>query len=237
MIRDYYMTLGVASDASADEIKAAFRRRALDFHPDTSRLESGPFLEIQEAYGVLADPEQRQRYDQQSRPQPPAPRPPWRSPRESLRTPRLKAEPLRPVEPASGFRKVSLTDSFASYRPSFDELFDRWWSNFRSVTRPKAEMLKNLTVEVLASPEEALFGGTVRVGIPAQAVCRACGGHGAVGLYECWRCEGHGALTAEYPVDIEYPPLLPSGYTVKIPLARFGIENFYLTVLFRVTSG
>lgn len=98
-------------------------------------------------------------------------------------------------------------------------------------------MLESLTVQVLVSPEEALFGGTVRVGIPAQAVCRACGGHGAVGLFECWRCEGHGALTTEYPVDIEYSPLISCDYAVRLPLARFGIENFYLTVLFRVTSG
>jgi molecular chaperone DnaJ len=74
--KNYYVILGVTSNASVDEIKAAYRRRALELHPDKSGLESGPFLEVQEAYGVLADPDRRSRYDQQSRPQPPAPRPP-----------------------------------------------------------------------------------------------------------------------------------------------------------------
>jgi hypothetical protein len=55
-----------------------------------------------------------------------------------------------------------------------------------------------------------------------------------VGGYECWRCEGHGALTTEQPVEVAYPPGIPDGYAMRIPLDRFGIENFYLTVLFRV---
>ena len=90
MRKDYYLILGVPSDASLNEIKTAFRRRALDLHPDTSGLESGPFLEAQEAYGVLADPERRRCYDQQSHPWSLAPHPPWRSSPEPLRRPRSK---------------------------------------------------------------------------------------------------------------------------------------------------
>ena len=53
MSANHYVILGVPFDASGDDIKAAFRRRALELHPDTSGMESGPFLELQEAYGVL----------------------------------------------------------------------------------------------------------------------------------------------------------------------------------------
>jgi DnaJ-class molecular chaperone len=225
MKKDYYLILGVASGADLDEIKAAFRRRALELHPDTSGLESGPFLEVQEAYGVLTDPKRRRRYDQQSR-----------GPSAALRRPGPEAEPLRPVEAAGSFRAVSLAESFQSYRPSFDELFDRWWSNFQSVSRPKAETLESLTVEVVVRPLEARFGGRVQVQIPAQATCPACRGHGAIGPYQCWRCEGHGALTTEFPVAVEYPPGIRDGYAARIPLTRYGIENFFLTVLIRVSS-
>jgi len=236
MMKNYYLLLGVTSDASDEEIKTAFRRRALELHPDRSGLESDPFLEIKEAYGVLADPKRRRHYDEERLAQPLIPRSGWRPSPEPLRPPRRRVEPLRPRETTGGFREVSLATSFDRYRPSFDELFDRWWSNFHAITRPKAEVLQSLTVEIVVNPEQALYGGTTRVGIPAQVICPTCGGGGAVGLHECWRCEGHGALTAEYPLDIEYPPQLPDGYAVRVPLARFGIENFYLTVLFRVSS-
>jgi DnaJ-class molecular chaperone len=234
MQKNYYVILGVTSDASLDEVKAAFRRRAMELHPDHSGLASGPFLEVQEAYGVLSDPARRRDYDR--RHVAIARRRPWGPAAESMVRERPPAESFGGVTPVRGFREVSLADEFATFRPSFDELFERLWSNFDSVSRPKSEHLESLTVEVLVTPDEAQLGGRVRVNIPARATCPACGGRGATGLYECWRCEGHGALTTEYPVEIEYPPGLRDGAATRVPLGRFGIGNFYLTVLFRVAS-
>lgn len=61
--RDYYEVLGVSKSASADEIKKAFRRAAVEHHPDRGGDES-KFKEINEAYEVLKDGEKRKRYDQ-----------------------------------------------------------------------------------------------------------------------------------------------------------------------------
>lgn len=61
--RDYYDILGVNKDASADEIKKAFRRAAIEHHPDKGGDET-KFKEINEAYEVLKDSSKRQRYDQ-----------------------------------------------------------------------------------------------------------------------------------------------------------------------------
>src|SRR3972149_6800324 len=63
--RDYYDILGVSRGASAEEIKRAFRRLAMQFHPDRNK-EAGAeakFKEIGEAYEVLADPDKRSAYD------------------------------------------------------------------------------------------------------------------------------------------------------------------------------
>ena len=65
--RDYYEVLGVAKSATADEIKSAYRKLAMKYHPD--RNPDNPeakekFTEISEAYEVLSNPEKRQRYDQ-----------------------------------------------------------------------------------------------------------------------------------------------------------------------------
>lgn len=235
MSKNYYLILGITADASTEDIKAAFRRRALDLHPDRSGLESGPFLDAQEAYSVLRDPERRRHYDRQYRALTARSRRRGAVP-EPLVGARRKAEPLRPVEPARGFHELSPLESFETHRPSFDELFERFWGNFGPFGRPKAEELESLTAEVVVSSEEARFGGQVRVWVPARATCGACGGNGSIGPYACWRCGGHGALTTEYPVDVEYPAGIPDGYALRIPLARFGIRNFYLTVLFRVSG-
>jgi molecular chaperone DnaJ len=234
MAKNYYLILGITANANREDIQAAFRRRALELHPDRSGLESGPFQELQEAYSVLRDPERRRRYDREYQP-PMVRRPRAGAAPEPLVTQRSKGEPFWPEEPVRPFREVSLAESFETYRPSFDELFDRFWSNFEDVSRPKSEQLESLTVEVILSQDEAAYGGQVRVWIPARATCRACGGLGSAGLYECWRCEGQGALTTDIPLDLDYPSGLRDGYAVRISLARFGIENLYLTALFRVS--
>lgn len=62
--RDYYEVLGLAKGASDDEIKKAFRRKAVEYHPDKQGGDEAKFKEINEAYEVLKDEKKRQRYDQ-----------------------------------------------------------------------------------------------------------------------------------------------------------------------------
>lgn len=230
MREDYYLTLQVKSDATTEEIKAAYRRRTLEVHPDLSGSGSDPFLEIQEAYSVLSDPGQRALYDEQGEQVPVAHSHAGRSKTERFGE-QAWDQPLRPVQPMP--RTASIFESFETFSPSFDEIFDRWWSNFDLLTRPKAEQLETLTVEVLLSPEEAFTGGTVNIRLPARLVCPVCGGRGGVGLYECWRCRGAGSLISDYPVRVSYPAGLQHDHIEQIPLDALGIENFYLTVIFR----
>lgn len=62
--RDYYDVLGVAKGASDDEIKKAFRKKAIEHHPDKEGGDEAKFQEANEAYEVLKDERKRQRYDQ-----------------------------------------------------------------------------------------------------------------------------------------------------------------------------
>ena len=62
--RDYYEVLGVNKSASEDEIKKAFRKAAVKYHPDKEGGDEAKFKEVNEAYEVLKDKQKRQRYDQ-----------------------------------------------------------------------------------------------------------------------------------------------------------------------------
>lgn len=72
--RDYYQVLGVDKDASAEEIKKAYRQAALKFHPDRNKTDPDAekkFKEAAEAYGVLSDTEKRAKYDKHGHNAPP----------------------------------------------------------------------------------------------------------------------------------------------------------------------
>jgi curved DNA-binding protein len=65
--KDYYKTLGVSREASAEDIKKAFRKLARQYHPDVAKVKKGAeekFKDINEAYEVLGDPENRRKYDE-----------------------------------------------------------------------------------------------------------------------------------------------------------------------------
>ncbi|MGA2330759.1 MAG: hypothetical protein ABSG75_03275 [Syntrophales bacterium] len=126
--------------------------------------------------------------------------------------------------------------SFQTFTPSFDEIFDWFWSNFSSVTQPKSGRVQSLTIEVDLTNEQALCGGNAKVLVPVRAICPTCRGYGGVGPYECLRCAGEGAITGEVPISVTFPPGMTEDHAVVIPLERFGIRNIHLTILFRLSG-
>ncbi len=235
MPKNYYILLGLSPGASLEEVKCAYRRRAKELHPDYSGKSSEPFQEIQEAYSILGNPSRKEEYDQRLE-KIRAARRPWPTPGvEPMIAPGSRPEPMRPpADSPVDWETASLTKSFWTYRPSLDELFDRLWSNFSQLSRPKDETLQSLTVEIELSPDEASRGGQVRLLVPARAVCPSCGGAGGIGYYECWRCAGECILSGEYPLLVHFPPGIRDGHQANLPLSAFGIHNFYLALRFRI---
>ncbi len=231
MAKNYYAILGLSLDATADEIKDAYRRLVKEFHPDHYSGDRRTFLDIQEAYSTLSVPSRRRAYDEQIA------RKPVRSyPEFKTYTSRTQPEPMIPEERPENLGDISLTRSFQTFTPSFDEIFDRLWSNFSSLSRPKSRAVQNLTLEVPITPEQARRGGQARILVPAQAQCPSCRGFCGVGPYECARCAGEGMIVGDFPVSISFPPGLSGDHTVLVSLDRFGIHNIYLAVNFRLTS-
>lgn len=235
MPKDYYLILGITSDATLDDIKEAYRRLAKEFHPDHYGENLSPFLDIQEAYSVLSDPIKRQTHDLTGFSQKKKLKPRYGE--------TIKPNPKRPVEPLIpepeaplDMETASLARSFHSYRPSHDQFFDRLFSNFRPTSRPKNEHLENLNVVITLTPEQAFRGGQIEVALPAERVCPSCAGHGWIGVYKCWKCNGEGGFLGEYPVMISYPSGISNKHLVQMPLDTYGIRNVYLTVHFRVSE-
>ena len=230
MRKDYYLILGVPVDATPDQLRKAFREKAKRFHPDHYGEDAAPFLDIQEAFSVLSNPDRRAAYDRSL----------LRKRRaiqgaELLRPERPPAEPLIPGSKPIELGDVYVGQSFQTFHPSFEEIFERLWHNFTGMTRPKAEGLEGLTIDVPLSREQAFIGGHVRVMVPALIVCPVCRGRGGVGFFECVRCGGEGQIAGDYPMGVAFPAGLSEDYAVSVPLDGFGIHNLYLIIRFRIT--
>jgi molecular chaperone DnaJ len=228
MAKSYFAILGISPDATADEIRSAYRRLAKEFHPDHYAGGSGRFQDIQEAYAVLGNRRRRSEYEQNIQ-------------KVARKTPLRRAaypepEPLIPEEKHADLGEISPVRSFQSFTPSFDEIFDWLWSHFSDLAPPKSGRIQNMTLAVTLTAEQARRGGNARIMVPARAVCPTCRGQGCVGFYECLRCAGEGVISGEMPISVAFPPGLTQDHAVVIPLDRFGIRHINITVLFRPTK-
>ena len=232
MAKSYFAILGVTSAATPDEVRSAYRRLAKAFHPDHYEGDSRVFRQVQEAYATLGNSQRRTEYEQSLR-------------RSSVKAKRMayprtysEPEPLIPEQRHTDLSlgEISPVRSFQTFAPSFDEVFDWLWQNYSSLDQRKSGRMQQLTLEVPLTREQARTGGSARVMVPVRATCPTCRGDGGVGVYECLRCAGEGAISGEMPVSIAFPPGLMQDHAVVIPLERFGIRNLRLTVLFRPTG-
>lgn len=235
MAKDYYLILGITSDATLDDIKDAYRRRAKEFHPDHYGDNHSPFLAVQEAYAILSDPIKRQTHDLERLNQ--------KKNRDARYGNSMRAAPRKHVEPLipeqaqpMDLGTAGLSYSFQTGMPSCDALSDRIFSNFRQSPLTKSENSKNFKVAITLTPEQAFQGGHIQVTLPVQLKCPSCFGQGWVGADKCRRCLGEGILSGAYPVRISYPSGISDHHVVQMPLDTYGIPDLYLTVHFRISG-
>jgi DnaJ-class molecular chaperone len=238
MPKNYYIILGIPKTSSQEEIKSAYRRLAKEYHPDYYGKGHSLFQNIQEAYSTLSDPARRRAYDKRSRG---AKVKIQKGSSEIVVEPmrrrrQANVEPLRPAQAEGEFGVEPLTQPFHQYRPSFETLFDRFFSNFDEVNQAQSEHPESLNAVIMLTPEQAIRGGHARVKVPAHVRCPSCSGRGGTGAYECWRCGGSGTMNGEYPIVLNYPPGIQDNHEVKLSLERFGMRNLYFTVKFKIND-
>lgn len=223
MAENYYVILGIKTDATQDEIKSAYRREAKKCHPDCSGEGSESFLLIRDAYEVLSDPMQRQAYDdklvREKRQQQSA----WQ---RSGSDPWMERPPIEPV--TSSWRAGSARDRYR--QPPIFSLFEEI---LRGQQRRGVE---EIHAEVSLTRHLARQGGRVRISLPLQFTCPTCGGRGGDGYFQCNTCGGTGALVDEHAVDVTFPGGVYDGLTGSVPVGVPGVGHPILVLHFRVDA-
>src|SRR5947207_2636940 len=168
--RDYYEVLGVSRTATPQELKSAFRKLALQHHPDKNpgdKAAEEMFKEASEAYEVLADPDKRARYDRFGHQAPGG---------------------FGPSPFEAGFTG-NINDIFGDI---FGEIFGQ-----RGRSRGGKQRGADLRYNLEVSFTEAAFGSEAKVKIPRHKQCSTCHGSGAragTGPKTCPTCQGAGEL-------------------------------------------
>ncbi len=167
--RDFYEVLGVSRSASEDELKKAFRRLAKQYHPDTNKEQGAEarFIEINEAYEVLSDPQKRAAYDRYGH--------------AGLGN-----------GMGTGFGDFA---GFSSINDIFETFFAGATAGTqrRSGTQRGADLRYELTITF----EEAVFGCQKEIELPRWETCSTCRGSGAqpgTSTSRCSACQGTGEI-------------------------------------------
>lgn len=185
---DYYEILGLSKGATAEEIKKAYRKMALKYHPDKNpgdAVAEARFKEVSEAYEVLSDPKKREMYDRYGK--------------ESVH--------MAGGAPGAGFGSMeealrTFMDAFggaggggAGGESIFDSLFGAFGGGRQEGAAVRAGASKKATIRI--SFEEAFRGADKELVVTRLSACSTCGGSGAAsaeGVKSCSRCNGSGQV-------------------------------------------
>lgn len=184
MSKDYYNILGVGKNASQEEIKKAFRKKAHQCHPDKQGGDEQKFKEINEAYQVLGDAKKRAQYDQ-------------------------FGSAFEHAQAGGGFSGFEGFRDFSGFTNGFNVNFDDLGDIFGGLGdifgsssrggRSRGRVNRGDDIEVLLNIEfkEAVFGAEKEISLRKNVVCDRCGGNGAEPgsrIETCKTCGGTGRI-------------------------------------------
>ena len=243
--RDYYEVLGVSKDADAKEIKKAYRKLAMKYHPDKNpgdKAAEAKFKEINEAYEVLSDEEKRSTYD------------------------RFGHDGLNGQAGfggGQGFGGFGGSGGFGGFEDIFGDIFGSGFGGFggsggssrRRGPRRGADIRQSVTIKF----EEAAFGKKIKVkinrseecdechgsgakpgttkktcptchgsgtvqsvqrtpfgNIASQRTCSTCNGEGEINESPCNKCHGKGSVRKTKTIEVDIPAGIDDGQMIKL---------------------
>ena len=196
--QDYYQTLGLQKNSSDAEIKKAYRKLAMKYHPDRNpddKTAEIKFKEAKEAYEVLSDNQKRAAYDQFGH-----------------------AGVNNQAGMGGGFNTGD------AFNDIFGDMFGDIFGNARGQRRQSsAQRGADLRYELDLDLEQAVFGETIKINIPSLIGCDTCTGSGAkkgTQATRCLRCEGRGSVRVQqgfFTLQQTCPECRGAGQTIKDP--------------------
>ncbi len=204
MKRDYYEVLGVSRTAGDTEIKSAYRKLALQFHPDRNPGDDSAeerFKECSEAYSILSDQQKRATYDRFGH----------------------DAFTNGGGQGQSGFQQVDLSDLFGEMF-GFGDLFGG--ATGRGGRRSRAQRGNDIREDLTITFENAAFGVEKQVTVRRHEPCDSCHGTGATGgkaPSQCKQCNGHGQVRYQqgfFSVARTCPVCQGTGTMIENPCAK-----------------
>jgi molecular chaperone DnaJ len=200
MKQDYYELLGVERGASAEDLKKAYRKLAMQHHPDRNPGDAAAeqkFKDINEAYDVLKDEQKRAAYD------------------------RFGHAAFEQGGRAGG--------GFEGFGAGFADIFDEMFGDFMGGRRGGSQARgSDLRYNMEITLEEAFGGKTAQIKIPSSAACETCSGTGAAGGAQpinCPTCQGHGKVRAQqgfFTIERTCPTCSGAGKVIKDPCKSCG---------------
>lgn len=208
--RDYYEVLGVVKTASADEIKKAYRKKALELHPDRNpgdKAAEEKFKEAAEAYDVLSDADKKARYDRHGH------------------------AGLEGMGGGGGFQGMDMDDILHRFGFDTDDIFGEFFGGGRRGGarggRARGERGSNLRIKVKMTLEEIATGVNKKIKVRKQVACGTCNGSGAKdpsSVDTCATCRGSGVVNqvrqtpfGMMQTAVTCPTCSGAGQTIKSP--------------------
>lgn len=205
--KDYYEVLGVAKTATADEIKKAYRKMAMKYHPDRNvdnkEEAEEKFKEVQQAYEILSDEEKRRTYDQYGH------------------------DAFNGQGNPNGFGGGGFGGFSGDFGDIFGDVFgDIFNGGGRRSSGPRVYRGDDIGYNLVITLEQAVFGTTETIRVPTNVTCDHCNGSGAEpgsSVSTCETCHGAGQVRMSqgfFSVQQTCPTCHGRGKIIKDPCKK-----------------